>query len=269
MIRLRLADWIVELRCEPPQLAAQVGRRYAAFVDSSDSAPDLRIAVDWEAAADDTQSLLQIALLRKGEEYLLDAPCFYGMIAPLGGQATLRMRSDAPTREVEYFLRVALAVFAWSAGGLLLHSAAILVDDAAFLFTGQSGSGKSTVVSLSEGRERSAALGDDLVLLRRNGDGWRVYGTPFWNPQADVRNGQTASGQIKAIYKLAQDVDVYAEPMTIAAATAELLANCPIVNSQPALLPDLMSRCRDIARAVEVRKLHFRKDAAFWDIITC
>ena len=51
--------------------------------------------------------------------------------------------------------------------------------------------------------------------------------------------------------------------------TAELLANCPIVNSQPALLPELLNRCRDIAKAVGMQRLHFRKDDAFWDIITC
>jgi hypothetical protein len=191
------------------------------------------------------------------------------MIAPMRGQATLSMRSDAPTREVEYFLRVALAVFAWAHGGLLVHSAAIAEGHVAFLFTGQSGSGKSTVVALSKGRPGSVALSDDLVLLRKQGAAWWVYGTPFWNPQSDIRNAHLASGQVKAIYKLVQDVDVYAEPMTTAAATAELLANCPIVNSQPALIPELLLRCRDIAGAVGVQKLHFRKDAAFWDIISC
>ncbi len=268
MILLEFAEWIVELTIEPPGLAADVARRYAAFAWAGDRRPDLQVRIKWEPGGNGNQSLLQTSLLAKREEYLLDAPEFYGMIAPLRGQATLRMRSDAPAREVEYFLRVALALFAWAKGGLLVHSAAILVDNAAFLFTGQSGSGKSTVVSLSRGRERSIALSDDLVLLRPGRDGWLAYGTPFWNLQTESRDGQTASGKVRAIYKLAQDREVVAEAMTTAAGAAELLANCPIVNSQPALLPDLMLRCRDIARAVGVQKLRFRKDATFWDIIS-
>ena len=152
---------------------------------------------------------------------------------------------------------------------MLVHSAAVLVGAAAFLFMGQSGSGKSTVVSLSQGRDRSVALSDDLVLLRYTDNGWQVFGTPFWNLQAGARDGQTASGRAQAIYKLVQDREVFVEPMSMATAAAELLANCPIINSQPALLADLMVRCRDIAKAVGAQRLHFRKDAAFWEIIAC
>jgi len=269
MIRLIVADWIVSVEAQPAALDALAAERYAAFAPSAMGEPELRVRVTWEPGAATGGSILTAGLLKNGEEYLLDAPEFYGMIAPSRGQAELRMRSDNPTREVEYFLRVALALFAWSRGGLLVHSAALLVDAAAFLFIGQSGSGKSTVVSLSQGRNRSVALGDDLVLLRYTDEGWRVFGTPFWNLQTSARDGQTASGRAQAIYKLVQDREVFAEPMSVATAAAELLANCPIVNSQPALLADLMLRCRDIVEAVGAQRLHFRKDAAFWDIIAC
>lgn len=269
MIRLSLAEWIVGLIVEPPSLATQVAERYAAFLYRGERAPDLLVRLTWEPGGDAAQTLLQSAVTAKGEEYLLDAPYFYGMIEPFRGQAELRMRSGAPTREGEYFLRVALALFAWARGGLLIHSAALLVEHAAFLFTGQSGSGKSTVVSLSQDRGHTIALGDDLVLLRPVERKWHAYGTPFWNLQTSERAGQTGHGQVRAIYKLVQDREVYAEPMSPAAAAAELLANCPIVNSQPALLPDLLMRCRDIAEVVAVQRLHFRKDDAFWDIISC
>jgi hypothetical protein len=269
MIHLNLADWIVGLAVEPPALAAQVAERYAPFACAHPSAPDLRITISLEAGGDPTQSLLQATVVAKGEEYLLDAPAFYGMIAPLRGQAELRMRSDVPAREVEYFLRVALALFAWGRGGLLAHGAAILQGDAAFLFIGQSGSGKSTLVSLSRDRQGAVALSDDLVLLRPAPRGWRAYGTPFWNQLTAMREGQTAAGPLKAIYKLIQDRDVYVEPMSGASAAAELLANCPIVNSQGALLPELMQRCRELAQAVATQKLHFRKDDRFWDVISC
>jgi hypothetical protein len=268
MIRLSLAEWIVELAVEPRALAEQVEQRYAPFA-CADNVADLRITISLEASGDAAHSLLQAPVVAKQEEYLLDAREFYGMIAPLRGQAELRMRSDAPAREVEYFLRVALALFAWSRGGLLAHGAAIRDGEAAFLFIGQSGSGKSTLVSMSRGRQGTVALGDDLVLLKPAGGSWQVYGTPFWNQQSGMREGQTASAPLKAIYKLVQDRDVFVEPMSSATAAAELLANCPIVNSQGALLPELMQRCRELARAVATQKLHFRKDDAFWDVISC
>jgi hypothetical protein len=268
MIRLKLAEWIVALDVNPDRLAAQLAERYTAFAVAGELAPDLSVRITQEGG-EGAGSLLRTAVAANGEEYLLDAPTLYGMIGPFRGQAELRMRSEAPTRESEYFLRIALALFAWSHGGLLIHSAGILVGEAVFLFTGQSGSGKSTVVSLSQKFGRPLALSDDLVLLRPMDQHWRAYGTPFWNLRTEQREGQTASGRVQAIYKLVQDREVFAEPISSAAAAAELLANCPVVNSQPALLPELLLRCREVAKAVKVQRLHFRKDEAFWKIISC
>jgi hypothetical protein len=186
------------------------------------------------------------------------------------------LRSIEPVREIEYFLRIALALFVLERDGLLVHCAALKRPGAlwtrgdagpVFLFVGQSGSGKSTVVSLSHAAGRAVALGDDLILLRREGAGWCAYGTPFWNFETAAREGQLETGPVAGIYKLVQDRAVFAEPMSRAAATAELVANCPIVNDQPALLPVLFDRCREIVSTVPIRRLHFRKDDAFWDVI--
>ena len=269
MIRLDLAEWIVELTVEPPALAAAMAQRYAAFINTGAGNANFQVSVTNEIGGERGQSILQASLRVNGEDYLLDGPQFYGMIAPLRGQAMLRMRSDVPAREVEYFLRVALAVLAWQEGGLLVHGAAVKAGNAVYLFVGQSGSGKSTVVRLSHASGRGVALSDDLVLLRRMDGAWRAYGTPFWNLTADRRDGQTANGPVQAIYKLAQDSNVFIEPMRATVGAAELLANCPVVNSQPALVLDLLGRCQDIVHTVGMQRLHFRKDDAFWDVIPC
>jgi len=166
--------------------------------------------------------------------------------------------------QLEYFLRIATALFAYEAGGVLIHAAGLLVDSAVQLFIGQSGSGKSTVVSLSP---QTCALGDDLILIRPNASGWQAYGTPFWNQAARERGGETASGPVTGIFKLIQDRDVYVEDLPVSVAVAELLANCPVVNGIAAELPGLVSRCRVLARRIPVKALHFRKDPDFWQII--
>lgn len=277
---LKLARWIVDLRVSPVDLAEVLARRCADFVCVPDVAPDFVIEVwneaplaGYEAGSD---SILSAPLIEKVGAYLLDGPRFYGMIQPSRDMAALRMRSMHPVREVEYFLRSALALFAVERDGLLIHCAALKrpgSDGASggagliYLFMGQSGSGKSTVAGLSRAAGRATALGDDLILLRREGDGWRAYGTPFWNLETVERDGQLETGPVAGIYKLVQDRAVFAEPMSRAAATAELLANCPVVNDQPALLPILIGRCSEIAGAITVRRLHFRKDDTFWDVI--
>ena len=270
---LNLAGWRLRLDIHPPALGAAIAQRYAPFRSPDEGGKaDLNVEIVAEAvastSAEASASLLNASLIRSGDKFLLDGLDFCGMISPSRGSAALRMRSDAAAREIEYFLRVAVALFAYDSGGLLVHGAGLKAGAGIYLFIGQSGSGKSTVVSLSIASRRATALGDDLILLRREGQDWRAYGTPFWNLETGDRDGQLDSGPVLAIYKLVQDSDVFVAPMSAGAATAELTANCPIVNGQPVLLPGLLDRCRDIVKTVGVERVHFRKDDSFWDVIS-
>lgn len=277
-IHLSLAGWHVALRARPPAFASAIASRYEGFGCAPRAEADLAVEIELVPvrADDPPASILHAALTTNGEDYLLDGSTFYGIIGPTRGVATLSMRSDEPAREVEYFLRVALALFALQRDGLLLHCAAltptgpVCTNDGTgpvYLFVGQSGSGKSTVATLSQAAGRATALGDDLILLRREARGWCAYGTPFWNFGTVSRTAEAGSGVVSGIYKLVQDRAVFAEPMGRVAAAAELTANCPVVNDQPGLLPVLIDRCHEVARMVGVRRLHFRKDDAFWDVI--
>lgn len=265
---LNLSGWRIRMDIHPPELDAAVAPRYAAFFSTDEGgAADLAIEVTANAMSRSESSLLYAELTTSGANFLLDGPHFCGMIAPQEGCASLCVSSDDVAREIEYFLRVAVSLFAYHAGGLLIHCAGLKTDAGVYLFAGQSGSGKSTVVSLSRESRRATALGDDLILLRPEARGWWAYGTPFWNLETVDRDGQLDSGPVLAIYKLVQDADVFLAPMSAGAATAELAANCPIINNQPTLLPGLLDRCRDIAKAAGVEQLHFRKDDSFWDVI--
>ena len=269
-MRLRMADWVVALQISPTRLAGAIAARYADFACSSAAQADLVVEVRQEertAKGASPSTVLHAPVVSAGEEYLLDGPQFYGIIEPSRGQAVLRMCSDEPAREAEYFLRIAFAFFALQRDGLLVHCAALKRKHLVQLFIGQSGSGKSTVVSLSTTAGRAKALGDDLILLRPKENGWRAYGTPFWNMEATAREGQAENGLVAGIYRLVQDRAVFVEPMRPVVAAAELVANCPIVNDQAALLPALIDRCRDITRTIAMRRLHFRKDDTFWDVI--
>jgi hypothetical protein len=278
MTTLNLAGWRVRLVLGPDHLAAAAACRYAPFL-SDDVAP-LDLTIEMTASSmmpssmtpssteDGTGSrftdLLEAPLVAQGEGYSLDARTVRGWINLSSRQASLVTTNPAPLIDLEGFLRMACALLAYREGGLLVHGAALVVNGNAHLFIGQSGSGKSTVVALSPG---ATALGDDLVLLRPDRQGWLVYGTPFWNAHSVARQGQISCGVLTGVYKLVKDPRVYLETMSPAAATAELAASCPVVNGDPSSLPGLMTRCRQLAADVPVRRLHFRKDAAFWSLL--
>ena len=260
---LAIAGWRVRLDCSLPAVDEAVAAHFRAFVVPDSAVNDAQVTVslgpdvpagEWPARP----------VTRRENICLLDLPGTGGIISLDSWAGRIRLALESLRPNLEYFLKALFAYLAFSRGGLLFHCAGVLDGRAAYLFTGSSGSGKSTVVSLLPDRP---ALNDDLVILRPEGRSWRAYGTPFWNAEATRRNGQTADGIVAGIYRLAQDQQVYFESISNAIAVSELTANCPIVNADPVELPSLMNRCRELAEAVEVRRLHFRKNADFWPLL--
>ena len=68
--------------------------------------------------------------------------------------------------------------------GLLLHASGAVIDGKAFVFAGHSGDGKTTLSRMlaAEGLE---LLSDERIALRREGESFRAYGTP-WPGEGDV-----------------------------------------------------------------------------------
>lgn len=268
MPTLSVGGWRLELVCRPEALEAAAAARYRSFAVPDGTPPDFTASVSAEPPhAGDAAAgrLLDAKLHPRGADFGLDEETVCGTISMGLRQASLVLSSAAPLEDLEYLLRIVVAVVAYSDGGLLVHGSALIDDGRVRLFVGQSGSGKSTVVALSQSR---VALGDDLILLRPAGSGWTAHGTPFWNPAAGKRRGETGSGPLAGVYKLIKDREVYLEPMSPASAAAELLANCPVVNGVHSLLPGVLARCKEVAAAVPVRALHFRKDDAFWSVVS-
>ncbi len=93
-----------------------------------------------------------------------------------------------PQRRVYGALRLLLCLWISHRGGLAMHGCSLIKNGGAHVFIGESGAGKTTLATQfpSEG-----VLGDDLVALLPNEDGYQVYGTPFSGReglQASTRN---------------------------------------------------------------------------------
>lgn len=73
-------------------------------------------------------------------------------------------------------------------GGMLLHSSTVLMDGKAYMFTADSGTGKSTHTSLYRrvfGDERARILNDDKPAVRCEDGKIYAYGTP-WSGKSDL-----------------------------------------------------------------------------------
>ena len=73
-------------------------------------------------------------------------------------------------------------------GGFMLHSSAVLMDGRAYLFSANSGVGKSTHANMWQqvfGKDRAKILNDDKPAIRIEKDGIYAFGTP-WSGKTDL-----------------------------------------------------------------------------------
>jgi hypothetical protein len=197
---------------------------------------------------------------------LVTAPGYQGQIDLAAGCATLVLTSIDAAQEIDYFIRVIVALLAFEHGGILLHAAAVVRHGRGHLFLGHSGAGKSTLVRLSTLLPDTYALNDDLVFVGSDSTGWYLSATPFWNWEtpATVRLGPQTRAPLTAIYQLQQSRDDRLAAVPQATATALLLTQCPTVSLDQSRFPSLMVRLRALAAAVPAATLHFRRATSFW-----
>ena len=198
----------------------------------------------------------------ENQALVFSGPAGEGRIDLANNQAELKLTTEYPALEIEYFVRSAFALLLFAAGGLLFHAAGIKRNGQAYLFFGHSGSGKTTVARLSPGAQ---VLNDDLVALLPANGGWVAHATPFWNP-TQVRPG-LSQGPVAGLYRLVQDRQVYCERVGAAQALAEVIASAPVISADLGRGPELVHRGLDLLTQVPVYRLHFLPDDSFWQVV--
>lgn len=115
--------------------------------------------------------------------------------------------------------------------GMMLHSSAVIVDDRAYLFTADSGTGKSTHTALwlKNFGNRARILNDDKPAIRLENDRWYAYGTP-WSGKNDISLNLRA--EIAGIAVLERSKENHIEPFSGIQALHAILKQ---VNRPPAM----------------------------------
>lgn len=124
-------------------------------------------------------------------------------------QKNPEIKSDDAT--VEYVLTGALFNrFLIAHNGLMLHSSAVVVDGYAYLFSADSGTGKSTHTKewLKYLGDKAYVINDDKPAIRNVDGEWFVYGTP-WSGKTDTN--ENAKAKLGAIVFLERSEDNWIE----------------------------------------------------------
>lgn len=262
-IFINIANIAVGIITTDPETAQKIRHSYREFLDPN-ATPTVTVTVNIKPGALYVEPLPGNWIIES--TYTEDRLTFksyqeYGELNLKTGEGFVEMAPDA---YIENYLRVLYAWLCLKDGGVLLHSSGVVRNNAGYIFFGPSGAGKTTTSRLSA--RQATVLSDDLVIIRQWNDQYYLFGVPFKGELSDApRANQYAP--LKGIFRLRQDVRHYIEPISRVVAVAEMAGSAPFINNIPALNGKLLTTCNQIARAVPIQQLHFRRDDGFWKVI--
>ncbi len=155
------------------------------------SFPDLMLYVsmcapDSRAIGDILIRTEELTICRTDDYYLFLYPAGYGILeakVATDGSAAVFFCDGCPSFDLReklfHAMRFAYLILAQRLGCFVVHSASILYRDKAWLFSGPSGTGKSTHAALWQRLYRTKVLNGDLNLLAVEQDLPMVYGLPW------------------------------------------------------------------------------------------
>ena len=174
-----------------------------------------------------------------------------------------RIRQSINPYSIDAVLRIVHSLVLAPRGGVLLHAASGIRNGRAFLFSGVSGAGKTTMASLAP--PDATLLTDEISYIRNEGGAWYAYGTPFAGELA--KPGENVRAPIGAIYLLAQGPENRIDPVSQADATRALMRNILFFADDPELTGAVFETACRLAEQVPVRRLTFFPDARVWELI--
>jgi hypothetical protein len=119
------------------------------------------------------------------------------------GQGTAAGLSWNPLHILNPLVEVCLLTMLAREGGLLLHAAGVVTERNGWVFTGDSGTGKSTLARWFTA-SGATVLNDERIILRHVKGHFRVWGTPWVGTDGVGRN---QSGQLTRLHCIRHGID--------------------------------------------------------------
>jgi hypothetical protein len=173
------------------------------------------------------------------------------------------VRQSPNPYSLDSVLRIAHSLVLADEGGFLLHAASAIRNGRAFLFSGVSGAGKTTMARLAP--PDANLLTDEISYVRRCESGYRAYGTPFAGELA--RAGENLSAPVDTLYFLVQGRENRVEAITQADAVRSLMRHILFFAHDRELVRSVFDAALRFVSSVHVAKLVFTPDARAWELV--
>ena len=160
------------------------------------------------------------------------------------------------------FLRIIFSLVLLEEDGFIAHASSLIRNGKGYIFPGKSGAGKTTITRLTKD---SILLTDEVSLVKKSNDHFRVYGTPFWGDL--VVGGENTSIFIDKVLFPIQDENNYLNELKPLQALERLLPNVIFYLENSELEKKLFELCYEFVTSVSQYELHFLQEPTFWRFI--
>jgi hypothetical protein len=251
----------IRLSAEDPAFVDLLNDRYAGFVVNSRQ-PQFEFQIDLVPSgvicSEDDED---VRVHWNSGKWFFDRGDFHAEWDPRARRGNVRQTVNPYS--IDCVLRIVHTLLLANEGGFLLHAAGAVRNGRAFLFSGVSGAGKTTIAGLAP--PDVALLTDEISYVVKRSDQYFAFGTPFAGELARV--GENLCAPIVDVFLLAQGGENKIEPLDPATAASMLLRNTLFFAEDPALVNVVFQSVCEFVRRVPVRRLTFLPNAKVWELI--
>ncbi len=249
----------IRLHCDNPSFVRQIQERYTGYVSEKN---DARFDFQIELAPLGTKSRDEdVRVTWDAGRWLMERGDFRAEWNPSTSRG--RIQQTINPYSLDSVLRIVHTLLLAREGGFLLHASSAIRNGRAFLFSGVSGAGKTTMARLAP--PDAALLTDEISYVTLRHGKYYAVGTPFFGELARV--GENLEAPIEALYLLAKGPENKIEPIEGADAVRGLLGNILFFARDPEFVKLVFETAFEFAARVPVRRLTFVPDSSVWELI--
>jgi hypothetical protein len=250
----------IRFRSDSQAFSQLIQERYTGYISS---ATEPSFHFDIELAPPGTESGDEdLRVTWYSGSWLMERGDFHAEWNP--STARGRIQQTINPYSLDSVLRIVHTLLLARKGGFLVHASSAIKNGRAFLFSGVSGAGKTTLARLAP--PDVALLTDEISYVTRQGDGYFASGTPFFGELA--RGGENIEAPIECLYLLAKGPENKIEPIVGADAVRGLMGNVLFFARDPDFVNLVFNAAVDFVSRIPVRRLTFAPDTRVWELIT-
>jgi hypothetical protein len=143
--------------------------------------------------------------------------------------------------------------------GIMLHACGVVLDGKGYIFAGPSNAGKTTLARLWHEFSEGTILGDECLILRRRGNGFWAYGTP-WVGEAGLFAPDGVP--VEALFFIHHDNVNKLRPIAPQAGVMQLLAQSLLTPYDGFAIESGLDLCLDLVHTLPLFEFGFVPEAS-------